>query len=155
MAKTKKSAVRNQLGYFPDWSRVATTGGKKVVYCPDHPHAWVTGYVFAHRVIMEHKLGRLLQEGELVRFVDRDSWNLAPENLELATHKSVRQDAMRHLRPPLYKSSTCWWCRNTFYTGLYDTVRFVKGRFPFCSRTHLVAWTRAHKGKIDKAFSKA
>jgi HNH endonuclease len=43
------------------------------------------GFVATHVLIMEEKLGRRLEKGEFVKFIDNDRGNLDPDNLELRT----------------------------------------------------------------------
>lgn len=56
----------------------------------DHPDANHLGYVRAHRLAMELKIGRPLLRGEVVHHKDGDTQNNDPDNLELfasnATH---------------------------------------------------------------------
>lgn len=37
----------------PDWGRRSTNNGYTLIYCPDHPLSWSTGYVYEHRLVME------------------------------------------------------------------------------------------------------
>ena len=69
-----------------------TGSGYVRIYMPDHPAAKQGpggGWVYEHRVVMERKLGRLLQPGELVDHIDRNRSNNAPENLQLYASNSA------------------------------------------------------------------
>lgn len=48
-----------------------------------HPKANSQGYVYLHRVVAEKKLGRLLEDWEVVHHKDRNKQNNNPENLEV------------------------------------------------------------------------
>ena len=93
----KKSQVRTLPGapfppYSPDWSRLSTSTGYRVVYCPDHPRAWSTGYVYVHQVVAEMKMGRLLEDGEVCHHKDEDKFNNSPENIEVTTRPKHAQE---------------------------------------------------------------
>ena len=63
----------------------------------EHHLADVRGYAYEHRLVMEQKLGRRLQKGELVHHDDDDGLNNAPENLFVKT----RASHVRHHKPRL------------------------------------------------------
>lgn len=65
--------------------RRALKSGYVRIYAPEHPKAH-NGTVFEHRLVMEEKLGRLLEPGEVVHHIDGDKSNNHPDNLELKTH---------------------------------------------------------------------
>lgn len=64
-------------------------GGRKIdngylcIYVPTHPYATRTGYVRAHRLVMESQLGRYLLPCEVVHHKDKNPQNNDPANLEL------------------------------------------------------------------------
>lgn len=68
----------------PNWK-----GGLKWVgrylyrYNPEHPNATQGGYMAEHRLIMERKLGRLLERKEVVHHRDGDPSNNDESNLEV------------------------------------------------------------------------
>lgn len=99
------------LSYTPDWGRVSTSTGYKVVYCPEHPRAWSSGYIYAHIVVMEMKLGRLLIEKEIVHHKDSNKSNNSPENLELTTQSS---HAKGHAKPVTMVELDCSVCGKRF-----------------------------------------
>ena len=75
---------------------VCRGGGYK--YCrtePAHPRQNANGLYPLHRVLMENKIGRLLEHGEVVHHSDGDKENNTPENLEIMT---VRNHARHHAR---------------------------------------------------------
>lgn len=53
---------------------------------PEHPRATKNGYVLMHRVVMENKLGRLLERNEDVHHKDENRKNNDPNNLEVRLH---------------------------------------------------------------------
>lgn len=50
---------------------------------PEHPNATKNGYVLEHRVVLENKLGRLLERNEEAHHIDENRHNNSPENIEL------------------------------------------------------------------------
>lgn len=87
----------------PDWK-----GGRKLVkgywyvYRPDHPRATKQRYVAEHRLVMETKLGRLLEPHEVVHHRDGNPQNNDPANLE------VFQANSEHLRHELTGKVPNW-----------------------------------------------
>ena len=77
------------MNYHPDWDRVTVAGGRKIVYCPDHPNAWKSGYVQVHRIVAEQKLGRLLLPTEIVHHRDENDFNNSPDNLVVTESHST------------------------------------------------------------------
>ena len=73
-----------------------TSAGKGYYVCetePPHPRAKHLkdrnrSYIYVHEVVMENKLGRLLERHEEVHHKDGDSHNNSPSNLELGTEHS-------------------------------------------------------------------
>ena len=59
------------------------------VYRPDHPNAPKSGWVMEHRLVMEEKLGRLLDRIEVVHHEDRNGLNNDPANLVLEASKGA------------------------------------------------------------------
>ena len=50
-------------------------------HAPTHPHANPSGYVKRGRLVLEEKIGRLLEPGEHVHHIDENKQNDAPDNL--------------------------------------------------------------------------
>jgi len=61
------------------------------IFKPDHPKADIAGWVAVHILVMEEKLGRGLEKGELVHHIDFNKFNNAPENLLLLTRMQHQQ----------------------------------------------------------------
>lgn len=57
--------------------------GYKYQYFPSHPHATKDGYVLEHRLVMEFKIGRILNKNEVVHHKDKNRLNNSIDNLEL------------------------------------------------------------------------
>lgn len=82
----------------PEWERTSTSTGYAVVYCPNHPAAWSTGYVYVHRVVAELSLGRFLTRGEHVHHKNGDRRDNTPENLEVLCHAAhAREHATQRI----------------------------------------------------------
>jgi HNH endonuclease len=57
--------------------------GRVFILNRDHPRHNRRGYVRRSWLVMEQKLGRFLQPGEVVHHINKDTMDDAPENLEL------------------------------------------------------------------------
>ena len=61
--------------------------GYVMEYAPDHPAAGRDGYVLKHRLVMEEKLGRFLNEDEIVHHINGDKTDNRIDNLELTDRR--------------------------------------------------------------------
>jgi len=57
------------------------------VYFPEHPAASKDGYVMEHRLLMEKKIGRLLEKDEVVHHINHNRKDNRLVNLKLMTFK--------------------------------------------------------------------
>lgn len=82
--------LRKRGPEHPRWNggRFTHRTGYVYRYAPDHPHANGRGYVFEHRLVLEEKLGRLLQPEEKVHHRNHIRDDNRPENLELTDDSS-------------------------------------------------------------------
>lgn len=63
--------------------------GYNLVYIgKNNPRAYSNGYALQHRLVMEEKLGRFLQEDEIVHHINEIKNDNRVENLELTTRKN-------------------------------------------------------------------
>lgn len=68
----------------PAWNGgVAMRKGYRYIWCKGHPYATRAGYVSEHRLVMEKKIGRYLEPGEVVHHKNGDVLDNRPTNLEL------------------------------------------------------------------------
>lgn len=86
----------------------------RIEFRPDHPRADSTGMVAVHLLVAEEKLGRSLEEGEIVHHCDFNRLHNEPVNLlELATRKEHQQlpafQARFLIRKGLYEEFLEWW----------------------------------------------
>ena len=132
----RKPKVRILPGvpYKPDWSRISTSCGYKVVYCGDHPKAWGTGYVLLHRVIMEMKLSRLLEENEIVHHIDGNKMNNSVDNLELTDQNSHARNHASRAVPVIIECVKCG--KKVERVARRERhVSKTRKRGPFCSKS--------------------
>lgn len=91
--KTQRTGPRGREGH-PKWR-----GGRYqmglywYVRADDHPNCTKAGYVAEHRLVMETKLNRLLERGEVVHHMDGNAGNNHPDNLMVFPRNS---DHLRH-----------------------------------------------------------
>ncbi len=117
--------------YKPDWGRVSSSQGYNCVYCPDHPRAWSTGYVYVHVLVAEMKLGRLLRPGEVVHHKDRNKTNNAPENVDVLPSHSAHGLLHRADIKASVVVLCCGFCGRSFER---PKRRVVPGLPVFCSK---------------------
>lgn len=117
------------LEYTPDWTKISTSSGYPVIYCPDHQRAWSTGYIYLHRVVMEQHLGRLLTKDEIVHHRNENTMDNRLENLELTTQS---KHAKYHIKPAKVMELKCDECGK----GFQRLLRKIKaGSNSFCSKS--------------------
>ena len=80
------------------------------------------GWAYEHLLVMEKKLGRRLQSGELVHHHDGNKSNNEPENLELTT----RRDHMNHHRD-VVRQPIRWVCPRGHVKSRLD-----RNGYPIC-----------------------
>lgn len=119
------------LPYSPNWSRKSTSTGYVVVHCPDHPRAWSTGYVYEHVLLMEQRLDRLLEKGEIVHHKDENRKNNSIDNLEL-TNRVLH--GKHHAKPPTFVDLKCDYCGIAFKRQKGDEPAAKGYRYACCSK---------------------
>jgi hypothetical protein len=85
--------------------------GYITVYYPTHPNAWKNSKsVYFHRLVMENKLNRYLEDFEHVHHIDENRLNNDPENLEILT--SSEHCKLHH--PVYLELKICRYCKKEF-----------------------------------------
>jgi len=88
--KVHRTGPRSGSGH-PDWKGgVRIVKGYRYIYSPDHPKRGCNKTVAEHRLVMEKKLNRLLETGEIVHHIDGNKQNNSPDNLIL-TKRGVHE----------------------------------------------------------------
>jgi hypothetical protein len=100
--KTQRTGPRSGPGHTGWKGGRYLVGGYWQVWAPEHPNATKAGYVAEHRLVMEQKLGRLLERTEVVHHIDKDRQNNAPGNLALFANNA------EHLRHELAGRCPNW-----------------------------------------------
>ena len=72
---------RNKKGQFCEVEHDKFHHGYRTIYKPEHPHARQNAYVYEHILVAEQKLGRPIQNGEIIHHIDENKLNNDPNNL--------------------------------------------------------------------------
>ena len=90
-----KGARKLQVGEkHPHWKggRHQNEDGYIYIRMPNHPFAKTNGYIAEHRLLMEKKLGRLLNPNEVVHHMNHVPWDNRIENLILLVDDSQHSE---------------------------------------------------------------
>ena len=113
-------------------TRKIIRSGYFYIKCPEHPFSGKQGYLAEHRLIMEKKIGRYLQPGEVVHHINHNIKDNRIENLKLffspgqhsfQEHPEAFENARLSnigRKPINFNRGTkkCLYCRKTFETTL-------------------------------------
>jgi hypothetical protein len=101
---------------------------------PEHPNATKNGYVLEHRVVLENKLGRLLERHEEAHHIDENRHNNHPDNIELKlTGEHQRFHKLKYPEGHFVKE-ICTNC-GVEYNREYSNRKEIKNyKLNFCSR---------------------
>lgn len=88
---------------FKGWRlHYARKGGNayREIFMPSHPRATKSGYIREHRLVMEQKIGRVLEKNEVVHHKNHNTLDNRIENLELMT---VSEHCRLHVSENIHK----------------------------------------------------
>jgi len=102
------------------------------VYCPEHPRAWSTGYVYVHQIFAERKLGRLLTDDEIVHHKNEDTLDNSEENLAVITQS---EHAKLHAKKRQMVELFCAECGKEFERRLGSEPSKRGYKQAFCNRS--------------------
>lgn len=136
--------------------RIVSNGKYARAYVPEHPAAAkCRGFVHLHRVIMENKLGRILEHDEVVHHIDGNGKNNNEENLQLMTrseHQSLHVAADRRKGgDPIYGTPVFYVCDGC---GIQFSRKFRRRDAlckHFCSRQCVCEYAAQFAGRKPKS----
>lgn len=108
----------------------AGNGYKHLIY-PHHPEAGSKGRVLLHRVLLEWKIGRYLNEDEVAHHIDEDNTNNDPANLEVKTRSNHSREHRLGKMHAEVLDLICYGCGISFTR--YKSQ--AKSKTQFCTRS--------------------
>lgn len=123
----------NSVG-APIWNieKIVKKGDYLYAVVRGHPNATKHSYVLYHRVVMENKLGRLLDKNEVVHHVNGDKHDNRLSNLQLATKAGHARQHQLHIGRKMCELK-CPECGCRFVREHRATHLVKGGRFTCCS----------------------
>jgi hypothetical protein len=132
----------------PQWDKTVVHNGYILVYCPEHPRAWkrtLIGYVYAHRIVIEISLGRILLSTEHVHHINEDRSDYRVENLQVMSN-AAHARFHRLQKPAEVVSLVCPSCQGQFSRSRRKTfLRNKRIKRSFCSRQCIGSFTASHR----------
>ena len=123
----------SELNYNPVWDKKSTSTGYEVTYCPDHPRAWSTGYIYTHILIAEIKINRLLRDGEVVHHKNGIRTDNSIENIDITNQSRHFKEHLKDITTKMVKLK-CPNCGNVFDRERSQTfIGKKEGRYTCCS----------------------
>ena len=121
-----------------------------------HPNATTKMYVLYHRIVMENKIGRLLEKHEVVHHINGNKHDNREENLELTTLSEHTREHVR-LKGRSYFEAICLNCGKNFHRRKAGGCHrnYLEKGYTSCSRScgAKTAWLiRSGKIKLEEAI---
>ncbi len=112
--------------------KIVSKGDYNYAIVREHPNRTKNGYVLEHRVIIENRLGRLLNADEVVHHINGNKKDNRPENLEvMSASEHCRLHAMS--QGASFSEMKCPNCQTLFVVPRAQTF-YMRGRiFTACS----------------------
>lgn len=115
--------------------KIIKKGDYQYAIVRDHPHRTKNDYVLLHRIILENKLGRLLNKNEIAHHKDENKKNNNPDNLEPI--ESHSKHAILHGKSRLKNlvELCCPQCKTIFIKARNQSFLCKPQKYPvnFCS----------------------
>lgn len=121
--------------FSPNFSRIGKCGKYNAIKCPSHPNCWKNGYIYLHRIIAEIKIGRILNEDEIVHHKDENGHNNHPDNLEVIADQSIHAKIHKPQKPEAWNEVVCDNCGIKFKRRKSRSMEKLGSHNIFCSHS--------------------
>lgn len=86
-------------------SKYTNKKGYVLLYLPEHPNSYRSGYIYEHRIVVELSIGRYLKKDEIIHHKNEVKDDNRIENLQITTRKEHMQlhNKYHDLKPKIYE----------------------------------------------------